>query len=1036
MKFERILLFVWLAFSASGAIRNVYFDSQAAGSGDGSLDNPFRTLSAVSFPAIQAWVNAGDDVHLQLKRGSVFRENFTFSASGTAAHPIRLQDYGAGAKPIISGEAVFTGWSLAGFGGGATWRLAAPNRVFYLWLENQYLTKGTSAGTLSDGAWVWESGQLYLRYDAGNPDTLTLSVTGAVRPNALRLNTVGSLIVSNLIFTKTSSYAASVTDANDIQFDDTEWLECGSQLNLNRSVNIAFRACRFEGSYGNQMALIEGPQTSASFVFCLFANQFVPAALQILSAASVLVANCNFVSVSGTSVSSAATGAVSLANCILTGHAIQTNTSGSDPIKSTGSPILVQNSLILPNGYNPSKHMVNVTEIGRNLYQDPRYVSVNRESILSLATDDYENLDDWIVFANLAKAKGWRAVLALSKTDTLKPSDKTKMQAMIDQGHEIASHSRSHAFLTTALGCYLKYVGTGSNCLLTIQGNRLKTIVSGGNGGENLDINLLQGNVDTTSELVSTLDAPPAYTCRLATIYSHAVPSRLLETVTDLDIALAEQFLPYNVPAFWTNEIWLSKEDIQSAFTAENGGPYSCRSFFYPGGAFDDAVVSQVIAAGYLGARADETSPVFSHMENMDLYHIPVPQGTTYGYVLMLRFERNTEDTSPQSNGFTGANLAYSPNAYRHSRAGDFNGTNTCVFRDANADFNFVRRDWHFSGRFWLRGQTGAGTLFSFTNAATAARIEVNDQLAVNFVVRSNAAEIFRLSTPPAAVSPGQYQKISVQQLFDRWFIRVNDVVVATTTNTLRLPAATGQVYIGCAANPDDGQLGNFYNGLMDDVVVSNGTYYKTQGLADMLCQFGGMMCTVSHNESGIPREILRIFLDALADYSGNLKVMTLSDALAYMRSRGVLSADGRSLKRYDLGHHADYHLRADSPCVCAGDPAVLQGIPSLHDLDGTPITDANGNLLLPGSGIDMGAFVNRNIGYSAPRLTMAPLKGGQSPKLLLVGQLGIRYQIDFSPDLSLWNPLTNLLCTDNPMVIEDPTNTPIRFYRAVVSGN
>lgn len=65
---------------------------------------------------------------------------------------------------------------------------------------------------------------------------------------------------------------------------------------------------------------------------------------------------------------------------------------------------------------------------------------------------------------------------------------------------------------------------------------------------------------------------------------------------------------------------------------------------------------------------------------------------------------------------------------------------------------------------------------------------------------------------------------------------------------------------------------------------------------------------------------------------------MTLSDALAYLRSRGVLSADGRSLKRFDLGHHADYHLRADSPCVCAGDPAVLQGIPSLHDLDGTHI--------------------------------------------------------------------------------------------------
>jgi hypothetical protein len=1028
------LIAALIACNASAAIRAIYCDSQNALAGDGSLGNPFRSLASINWTTVQGWINSGDDVSVQLKRGSVFREALTVAASGAQSHPLRLIDFGNGDKPRVTGDSNYTGWVQYISGSGMTWQVAAPISVTHFWLGDQHLTKGQNSGNLADRTWFWISGQLYLRNDAGNPDIFGLPATGAVRPNALLFNSTAWLNVSNIAFTKTTSYAARTTAGRDVSFDDCEWKECDGQLYLDQSPRVTFRACRFDGSYGNQMALIQGSQTSSSFYFCLFANHYVSSAFNIISSTAITLVNCNFVSISGNSILNAGTGVVSLANCILTGHAVLTNTSGSEPIKSIGSSILMRNSLVLPNGYN-TKHLSNVIELGRNLYQEPRYISTDREAVLCLATDDYENYDDWITFANLAKAKGFRSTLALSKTDILTGADKGKLQNMINQGHDIASHTRSHADLTTPFACYLRYVGTGTNCTVTVQGGHLTTTVSGGPGGENLDVDLNQSNRDKTEELVAYLDALPAYTCRIFTSYNHFVSSRLLLDVVGVEVSSAEVALAYDQGAFLTNELWLSKQDIESAFTAAAGGPYACRSLVYPGGYFNTGVASEALAAGYRGGRADETASLFCHMENLDLFHITVPGNQTYGYFLMLRFENNTLDTSPQVNNFTNSNVIYSTNAYRHSRAGDFNGTNAFVYRSANGDFNFAKGDWHFSGRFWTRTPVNAGTLFSVTNGPISARVIIDSQRAVNFTVFSNSAEILKISTPPASVTNGQYQKISVQQLFDRWFIRVNDVILASTTNTLRLPPALGQVSIGCAMNTVTGQSEDFYNGLMDDVIVSNGTYYKTQALPDMLCQFGGMMCTITHGESGMPREILRIFLDALADFTGNLKVMTFTDAIDYMRSRGVVSPDGRVLVRSDLGHHANYHLRRDSPCIGAGDRSAIQGIAGLHDLDGGLVTDSNGEMLDP-RGLDIGAFVTGNSVAQPSLRAIVPAFGGGFAEFSLLGIVGQLYQVEASTDLANWVPFASFICSNVPHVFATSDSGSNRFFRAVVVGN
>src|SRR5262249_54957077 len=141
----------------------------------------------------------------------------------------------------------------------------------------------------------------------------------------------------------------------------------------------------------------------------------------------------------------------------------------------------------------------------------------------------------------------------------------------------------------------------------------------------------------------------------------------------------------------------------------------------------------------------------------------------------------------------------YSKLAYRHTFAGDFNGTNSYFFRQANSDFDFSKGDWHFSARVNPRLSADTGTLFCITNqSGCEARIFIDAQMALGVSACSNGIETLSLTAPAGVIASNQYQKVSVQQLFDRWFIRVNDVLVASATNTTRLAPAVGQVFIGC----------------------------------------------------------------------------------------------------------------------------------------------------------------------------------------------------------------------------------------------
>jgi len=99
-----LFVFFFFAVYAEAGNRNIYIDSSAGGQGDGSNENPYDELSDVSWRAIQGWVDGSETVFINLKRGSVFHEQWTIGASGAKDRPITIQAYGSGGLPIIDGD--------------------------------------------------------------------------------------------------------------------------------------------------------------------------------------------------------------------------------------------------------------------------------------------------------------------------------------------------------------------------------------------------------------------------------------------------------------------------------------------------------------------------------------------------------------------------------------------------------------------------------------------------------------------------------------------------------------------------------------------------------------------------------------------------------------------------------------------------------------------------------------------------------------------------------------------------------------------
>jgi hypothetical protein len=133
----------------------IYYISSSAGSttGDGSINNPWKTISQVNAHQFKA----GDAI--LFKRGDTWYGTLTVTSSGSSSTSITYGAYGTGNKPIITGFTTITGWTNEGNGIYSTIvsTESAPNMVTVdgkntamgRWPNSGYMTIDSASGTTS-----------------------------------------------------------------------------------------------------------------------------------------------------------------------------------------------------------------------------------------------------------------------------------------------------------------------------------------------------------------------------------------------------------------------------------------------------------------------------------------------------------------------------------------------------------------------------------------------------------------------------------------------------------------------------------------------------------------------------------------------------------------------------------------------------------------------------------------------------------------------------------------------------------------------
>ncbi len=182
-----------------GALAGSYYVDSVAGNDNNagtSSGAPWKNLTKATSRTYQP----GDKI--LLKRGSLWRQMLVVPSSGSAAAPIVIEAYGAGARPDIRGADLLTGFTQHS---GNIWKVArstSPTQVFFNELRG---AKQTTLSTVNAALkWYWTSSTLYV-YSAGNPGTVYTApgIESTARDHAVSFNSKSNVIVRGLGLEKT-----------------------------------------------------------------------------------------------------------------------------------------------------------------------------------------------------------------------------------------------------------------------------------------------------------------------------------------------------------------------------------------------------------------------------------------------------------------------------------------------------------------------------------------------------------------------------------------------------------------------------------------------------------------------------------------------------------------------------------------------------------------------------------------------------------------------------------------------------------------
>ena len=157
---RKLFLLPFLIFALSAEATDYYISSSGDDSYNGtSTSTPWKTIAKINSRTF----SPGDFIFL--KRGDTWREQLNIPSSGSAGNPLTFGAYGTGAKPVINGADIITGWTNSAAN---IWWVNSPNAVTtraMVVIGGVIYTEATSLGALT-------SANKYFIDVAASPDRL------------------------------------------------------------------------------------------------------------------------------------------------------------------------------------------------------------------------------------------------------------------------------------------------------------------------------------------------------------------------------------------------------------------------------------------------------------------------------------------------------------------------------------------------------------------------------------------------------------------------------------------------------------------------------------------------------------------------------------------------------------------------------------------------------------------------------------------------------------------------------------------------
>lgn len=246
----------------------------------------------------------------------------------------------------------------------------------------------------------------------------------------------------------------------------------------------------------------------------------------------------------------------------------------------------------------------------------PHYTSTRANlGFLAFSTDDRENLDYCVTNANYAMTNHNIPISCyISDTHNLTDSDKTKLQNLYRQGHEVGVHTRHHNDLSLPDAISVTYTGTHTDIALVVSSNGT-ALSTTGSGDIHGPVDLTSTSYDTIGKLCQTIqDHWSGYECSVVTHISTATPSvTLKDTSTSLPVNTAKG-IPFDdsteaTNRYYTEEITRSIADLEAAVQGGSGcSGYTVKTLAFPFNRASSAALDWIKAhTNLIGARSSDT---------------------------------------------------------------------------------------------------------------------------------------------------------------------------------------------------------------------------------------------------------------------------------------------------------------------------------------------------------------------------------------------------------------------------------------------